>query len=55
MVQLRSDVVGLDAAIIMNPDAWVASGHTKAFVDPLIECEVCHKRYRPDKDRNGSS
>ena len=49
MVQLRSDVVGLDAAIIMNPDAWVASGHTKAFVDPLIECEVCHKRYRPDK------
>ena len=49
MVQLREDVVGLDAAIIMNPNVWVASGHTKAFADPLVECKVCHKRFRADK------
>ncbi len=49
MVQLRDDVVGLDAAIMMNPRTWVASGHVEAFTDPLIECEVCHKRFRPDK------
>jgi glycyl-tRNA synthetase len=50
MVQLRDDVVGLDAAIIMNPAVWEASGHTKAFADPLVECKVCHKRFRADKD-----
>lgn len=49
MVQMRRDVVGLDAAIIMNPDVWVASGHTQAFSDPLVECKVCHKRFRADK------
>ncbi len=49
MVQLRDDVVGLDAAIIMNPAVWEASGHTKAFADPLVECKVCHKRFREDK------
>src|SRR3990170_4424087 len=46
MVQLRDDVVGLDAAIIMNPKVWEASGHLKAFTDPLVECKVCHKRFR---------
>lgn len=50
MVQLRDDVVGLDAAIIMNPAVWEASGHTKAFADPLVECKVCHKRFRADKE-----
>lgn len=49
MVQLREDIVGLDAAIIMNPAVWEASGHTKAFADPLVECKVCHKRFRADK------
>lgn len=50
MVQLRDDVVGLDAAIIMNPAVWEASGHTQAFADPLVECKVCHKRFRADKE-----
>ncbi len=49
MVQLRDDVVGLDAAIMMNPRAWEASGHVAAFTDPLIECKVCHQRFRADK------
>src|SRR3989344_1921444 len=49
IVQMRDDVVGLDAAIIMNPKVWEVSGHTKAFADPLVECKVCHKRFRADK------
>ena len=50
MVQLRDDVVGLDAAIIMNPQVWVASGHTESFTDPLVECKICHKRFRADQE-----
>ena len=50
MVQLRDDVVGIDAAIMMNPKAWEASGHVEAFTDPLIECKVCHERFREDKE-----
>lgn len=49
MTQLRDDVVGVDAAIIMNPRAWEASGHTESFSDPLIECKICHQRFREDK------
>jgi glycyl-tRNA synthetase len=49
MVQARDDVVGVDAAIIMNPEVWVASGHTASFSDPLVECKICHKRFRADK------
>lgn len=49
MVQLRDDVVGVDAAIMMNPRAWEASGHTEAFTDPLVECKICHERLRADK------
>lgn len=48
MVQNRDDVVGLDASIIMNPKVWEASGHMKAFSDPLVECKICHKRFRAD-------
>jgi len=48
-VQLRSDIVGVDAAIMMNPRAWEASGHVGAFTDPLVECKVCHARIRADK------
>lgn len=50
MVQNRSDVVGLDAAIMMNPKVWEASGHLEAFTDPLVECMICHSRFRADKD-----
>ena len=45
----RDDVVGLSAAIIMNPKAWEASGHVSGFSDPLVECKVCHKRFRADQ------
>jgi len=48
MVYLRDDVVGLDAAIVMNREVWKVSGHVEAFVDPLIECKVCHVRVRAD-------
>ncbi|KKS96487.1 MAG: Glycine-tRNA ligase, partial [Candidatus Woesebacteria bacterium GW2011_GWB1_43_14] len=50
MVYEREDVVGLDAAIIMNPEVWKASGHLEAFTDPLVECKVCHKRFRADHE-----
>ena len=41
--------VGLDAAILMNPNVWVASGHTTSFNDPLIDCKSCKMRHRADK------
>lgn len=49
LVQSRDDIIGLDAAIMMNPKAWEASGHLDAFTDPLVECKVCHQRFRADK------
>ena len=48
MVQLRDDVVGLEAAIIMSPRVWEASGHVAGFHDPLVECLNCHQRFRQD-------
>jgi len=48
MVYEREDVVGIDAAIIMNPEVWKASGHLEAFTDPLMECKICHQRVRAD-------
>jgi glycyl-tRNA synthetase len=48
MVQLRDEIVGLEAAIIMSPKVWEASGHVAGFHDPLIECQSCHRRYRED-------
>lgn len=48
MIQLRQDIVAIDAAIMMNPKAWEASGHVEAFTDPLIECKTCHQRFRED-------
>jgi glycyl-tRNA synthetase len=48
MVQLREDVVGLEAAIIMSPRVWEASGHVEVFTDPLVECLNCHQRFRAD-------
>ena len=41
--------VGLDAAILMNPTTWVASGHVGGFSDPLIDCKACKTRHRADK------
>jgi glycyl-tRNA synthetase len=49
MVQTRDDVVGLDSCVILAPEVWQASGHVDAFVDPLVECQSCHKRYRADQ------
>ena len=40
---------GLDAAILMNPQTWVASGHVGGFSDPLIDCKECKTRHRADK------
>src|SRR6056297_369446 len=48
MTQLHDDIVGLDAAIMMHPRVWEASGHVEGFTDPLIECKNCHRRFRAD-------
>ncbi len=48
-VHSRTDMVGIDAALIMNPKVWEASGHLKNFTDPLVECKKCHERFRADK------
>ena len=48
-VQTRNDMVGIDAALIMNPKVWEASGHLKEFSDPLVECKKCHERFRADQ------
>tara|TARA_B100001175_G_scaffold301491_1_gene294651 strand:- start:1377 stop:2924 length:1548 start_codon:yes stop_codon:yes gene_type:complete len=48
MVQMNSNIVGLDAAIFMHPKTWKASGHTDAFNDPLIDNKDSKKRYRAD-------
>jgi glycyl-tRNA synthetase len=48
MVQSREDVVGLDSSVILPTKVWEASGHLAAFVDPLVECQSCHKRFRAD-------
>ncbi len=48
MVHRRDDIEGLDAAILMNPRVWEASGHVAGFTDPLVECSNCHRRFRAD-------
>ena len=48
MVQLRDDVVGLDAAILSSPRVWEASGHLANFTDPLVDCRSCKERWRAD-------
>ena len=45
----RDDMVGLDSAILMHPRVWEASGHLENFTDPLVECRVCHHRFRADQ------
>ena len=41
--------VGMDAAILMNPQTWVASGHVGGFSDPLMDCKACKSRFRADQ------
>ena len=48
-VQSRDDIVGIDAALVMNPKVWEASGHLATFTDPLVECTNCHQRFRVDQ------
>ncbi len=48
-VQGRTDVVGLDATIIMHPRIWEASGHASGFADPMVDCKDCKKRHRADQ------
>ncbi len=48
MIETRDDIVGLDAAIIMSPLVWEASGHLKNFTDPLVDCKECKQRFRAD-------
>ena len=48
-IQEEKNSYGLDAAIIMNPEVWVASGHVTSFTDPLIDCKSCKSRHRADK------
>ena len=48
-IQEQKNVVGLDAAILMNPETWIASGHVGGFSDPLIDCKECKTRHRADK------
>ncbi len=49
MVQLRDDVVGIDAAILSSPRIWEASGHLATFTDPLVDCRRCKERWRADE------
>jgi glycyl-tRNA synthetase len=53
-VHRRDDMVGIDAALIMNPKVWEASGHLANFTDPLAECRKCHARARADQLENGA-
>jgi glycyl-tRNA synthetase len=50
MVHQRDDIEGLDAAILMHPRVWEASGHVEGFTDPLVECGNCHRRFRADME-----
>lgn len=49
MVQLRHDVVGIDASILSPPAVWKASGHLENFSDPLVDCKECNERFREDQ------
>ncbi|MBI1984876.1 MAG: glycine--tRNA ligase [Candidatus Wildermuthbacteria bacterium] len=51
-VHQRTDIVGIDAALLMNPKVWEASGHIAGFNDPLVECKKCHTRFREDQIAN---
>lgn len=48
-VNQRDDIFGLDGGILLNPKIWEASGHVEGFIDTLVECKKCHKRFRVDQ------
>lgn len=48
VVNMRDDMVGLDASILMHPQVWIASGHVAGFTDPLVDCKECKRRFRAD-------
>lgn len=48
-IQLRTDMAGIDAAILMHPMVWKASGHVDSFQDPMVDCKNCKKRFRADE------
>jgi len=49
MVYERDDMVGLDAAILMHPGVWKASGHVDTITDPMVDCRNCQSRFRADE------
>ena len=49
MTQLHDNIVGIDASILMNSTVWKASGHVSNFTDPMVDCKVCHARFRADQ------
>ncbi len=49
MTWMRDDIEGLDAAILMHPRVWEASGHVAGFTDPLVDCKLCKQRFRADQ------
>ncbi len=51
MVYERDDIEGVDAAILMHPKVWEASGHISGFTDPLVDCKQCKNRFRADDER----
>ena len=54
MVQERDDVLGIDTSILMAPEIWKTSGHLSNFTDPMVECKLCHSRWR-SSEINGDS
>lgn len=50
IVQMRSDIVGIDSSILMHPNVWEASGHVDSFSDPMVDCTVCKHRFKADDD-----
>jgi len=55
IVRKRDNIVGLDSSILMNRQVWETSGHVESFADPLVECKICHKRFREDLVREADS
>ena len=47
-VTSRDDIFGIDSAILMNSEVWIASGHKNSFVDPMVDCRKCKSRFRVD-------
>ena len=54
MVQERDDVLGIDTSILMAPEIWKSSGHLSNFTDPMVECKLCHSRWRSSEIKEDS-